>query len=84
MQETQNPSTTDDVNSPSHYKKGDVECIDGIESSMSREAFRGYLKGNILKYVWRYEDKGQQVKDLRKARWYLERLIKSHLGKMDS
>jgi hypothetical protein len=42
---------------------------------MSPEAFQGYLKGNIQKYVWRYEIKKEPVEDLRKARWYLDRLI---------
>jgi hypothetical protein len=42
---------------------------------MSREAFLGYLKGNVQKYLWRYEKKVNPVEDLKKARWYLERLI---------
>ena len=65
----------DNVNSPPHYKSGDVECIDAIKASMSREQFAGYLKGNVMKYVWRMSYKGKPVEDLRKARWYLERLI---------
>ena len=64
----------DNVNSPSHYKKGDIECIDGIKSSMSIEAFKGYCKGSILKYIWRYEEKGG-VESLKKALWYLNKLI---------
>ena len=39
----------DMVNKPPHYNKGDIECIDGIRASMSQEAFRGYLKGNVEK-----------------------------------
>lgn len=69
------PKKYDDVVCPEHYNKGDVECIDAIRASMSGEAFRGYLKGNIEKYMWRYETKKAPVQDLRKARWYLERLI---------
>lgn len=65
----------DNVNSPPHYKSGDVECIDAIKASMSREQFAGYLKGNVMKYVWRMSYKGKPIEDLRKARWYLERLI---------
>ena len=41
---------------------------------MSREQFLGYLKGNEMKYVWRYEHKGG-VEDLKKANFYLTRLI---------
>ena len=63
------------VNSPSHYASGTVECIDAIEESMTNEAFCGYLKGNIQKYLWRYEDKNNSIQDLRKAEWYLKRLI---------
>jgi len=64
----------DPVNSPQHYASGAVECIDAIEASMSVEAFKGFLKGNIQKYVWRYEAKGG-VESLQKAQWYLTRLI---------
>lgn len=62
------------VNHPDHYTFGTIECIEAIQSSMPAEQFRGYLKGNILKYLWRYEEKGL-TKDLKKARWYLDRLI---------
>jgi hypothetical protein len=60
---------------PTHYK-GTIECIDAIESTMTKEAFRGYLKGNVLKYMWRYEKKNG-VEDLQKAEWYLKKLIDS-------
>ena len=68
-------SKHDPVNRPSHYASGGVECIEAIKASMSREAFLGYLKGNVQKYLWRYEKKVNHVEDLKKARWYLERLI---------
>jgi len=45
---------------------------------MDKPEFKGYLKGNIFKYVWRYEYKNG-VEDLRKAKWYLERLIEANL-----
>lgn len=63
------------VNHPSHYNKGSVECIDAIKASMSEEAFRGFLKGNVIKYVFRYEDKEKPLEDLEKGKWYLQRLI---------
>ncbi|MAA63848.1 MAG: hypothetical protein CL581_03585 [Alteromonadaceae bacterium] len=66
----------DQVNKPQHYTAGGVETIDAIEASMSPEGFADYLKGNILKYLWRYKHKGKPEQDLRKARWYLDRLIK--------
>ena len=58
-------------NKPSHYNTGNIECIDAIEESMSSVAFKGYLKGNCMKYLWRYDYKGKQVQDLEKAGWYL-------------
>ncbi len=65
------------VNNPEHYshnRKG-VECIEAIEASMSEEEFKGYLKGNVLKYMWRYSYKGKPTEDLKKARWYHDRLM---------
>lgn len=40
-----------DAVNPDHYKQGNVECIDGLESALSPAEFEGFLKGNILKYV---------------------------------
>ena len=66
---------SDSVNRPSHYCKGGGECIDAIKASMTPEAFMGFCKGNVMKYVYRYESKGKPSEDLRKAEWYLKRLI---------
>jgi hypothetical protein len=66
----------DMVNSPPHYNTGNVECIVAIQESMTPEAFRGYLKGNIQKYIWRYENK-KGLEDLKKAQCYLNKLIKT-------
>ena len=64
----------DAVQHPSHYCKGGIECIDAIRASMSKKEFAGYCKGNCLKYIWRYKDKGG-IEDLRKAAVYLNWLI---------
>ena len=64
----------DVVNNPDHYNTGNIECIDAIEQSMSSVAFKGYLKGNCMKYLWRYDYKNKPVEDLQKAQWYLARL----------
>lgn len=69
------PKGHDPVNKPDHYNVGAIEAIEAIKASMPENEFRGYLKGNLMKYVWRYDYKGKPVEDLRKARWYLERLI---------
>lgn len=64
----------DPVESPVHYNTGSVECIEAIKASMSDTEFKGYLKGNAMKYLWRYDYKGKPVEDLKKAQWYLARL----------
>jgi hypothetical protein len=66
----------DNVNSPPHYNVGDIECIDAIKSSMTQSAFLGYCKGNVQKYMWRYEHKGG-IESLKKAQWYLNKMIDS-------
>ena len=69
------PSVEDNVNNPAHYNYGKVECIEAIQESMTAEAFRGYLKGNCMKYLWRYDYKGKAVEDCEKAQWYLDKLL---------
>ena len=64
----------DNVCNPEHYNTGNIECIEAIEESMSSVAYKGYLKGNCMKYLWRYDYKGKQVEDLQKCQWYLARL----------
>ena len=65
----------DPVSRPSHYRAGGIEAIEAIEASMSPDEFKGMLKGNIVKYLWRYRQKGTPLQDLLKARWYLDCLI---------
>lgn len=77
---TDNSSKHDPVNSPSHYASGGVECIEAIKASMTPEAYLGYLKGNVQKYLWRYEKKVNPVEDLKKAQWYLARLVAEQEG----
>jgi len=64
----------DPVAKPEHYASGGIECIDAIQASMSAEEFRGYLKGNAQKYLWRYQNKANPAQDLHKAQWYLNKL----------
>ena len=69
---------SNDVEKPEHYRTGEIECIAAIEAAMTPEEFAGYLRGNVLKYLWRYDKKHAALedrhKDLQKARWYLHRL----------
>ena len=64
----------DNVNRPSHYRKGKVECIDAIKSATG-DGYQFYLQGNIIKYMWRFNHKNG-LEDLQKAQWYLSELIK--------
>ena len=59
--------------SPDYYQKGNIEVTDFIiDQSMS------FLEGNIVKYLTRYKEKSG-IEDLRKARWYLEKLIEEQV-----
>lgn len=61
---------TDSIDHPKHYTSRDIgyECID-------IDKYQTFAVGNIIKYLWRYKDKGKPVEDLRKALWY------AHLAK---
>ena len=72
--------SSDQVNHPSHYTRGEIECIDAIRASMTPVEFQAYCKGNVMKYIWRYVDKGG-VEDLEKARVYLNWMIESAQSK---
>ena len=65
----------DKVNNPKHYTFGKVECLDAIESALTPEEYRGFLKGQIIKYTWRCDNKGKAFEDTLKAEFYLRRLI---------
>lgn len=64
------PKEDDMVENPNHYVRNGVECINWIRQALTPEEFRGYLKGNVLKYIWRCEDKGAPVRDVRKGGKY--------------
>lgn len=65
---------SDPIN-PDHYRQGTVECIDAIESAtVGKTGIQAACTANIIKYLWRYESKNG-LQDVKKARWYLDRLI---------
>ena len=66
----------DIVNKPSHYTSGNIECIDAIQAALTPEEFKGFCKGNVLKYNWRCNHKNG-LEDLKKSRWYLDKLIET-------
>ena len=74
----------DMVDNPPHYNNGSVECIEAIEAMLSKDEYIGYLRGNALKYMWRFRYKSKPFEDLRKARWYEERLMKFLLDNQDA
>jgi hypothetical protein len=63
------------VESPSHYNNGKVECIDYLKDNMPFDNYLGYLEGNTKKYLHRWRYKKKPLEDLKKAQWYLNRLI---------
>lgn len=66
-------SNYDMVEKPFHYNQAGIECIEAIKAATGT-GFEQYLQGNIIKYVWRYRYKNR-LEDLKKARWYLDKLI---------
>lgn len=62
-----------------HYRSKDIQPWTAMESWMTAEEFEGFLRGNVIKYIARYKDK-DGVKDVLKARHYLERLLE-HLDR---
>ncbi|HEY7804272.1 MAG TPA: DUF3310 domain-containing protein [Orrella sp.] len=65
----------DTVDKPVHYTQGKIECIDALAAATSGlSGIEAVCTGNAIKYLWRWKHKGG-VEDLRKARWYIGRLI---------
>ena len=69
-------SNVDMVNHPSHYTQGGIECIDALKAAtVSKTGIEAVCTANAIKYLWRYEEKNG-IEDVKKARWYIDRLIK--------
>ena len=68
----------DNVSHPAHYTAGGVECIDAIAAALTcqKDPMQAWLTGQVLKYMWRWPLKNGK-EDLRKAGFYLDRLINS-------
>ncbi|MGK9252379.1 DUF3310 domain-containing protein [Paenibacillus humicus] len=66
---------SDPVNHPDHYTAGKIECIDAIEAATTGlSGPEAYSTGAAIKYLWRWKKKNG-LEDLKKARWYIDRLI---------
>ena len=61
---------------PDHYQVGGIETIEYLRAKLSPEEFRGYCRGNALKYLSRAGHKDDTAQEYRKAIWYIERLLK--------
>ena len=64
-----------DMINPSHYKKGGIEAIEYMKAKSTPEEFKGHLRLTALKYLSRYGQKDNELQELEKAKWYLDRLI---------
>ena len=75
--ETKEKKAEDMVNHPSHYTHGGVECIDAITSALSsyEDSVDSWLVGQVIKYLWRAPLKGKYDEDIKKAQFYLNRLV---------
>nr|DAO69298.1 MAG TPA: nucelotide kinase [Caudoviricetes sp.] len=69
-------SKTDMVNHPQHYTQGGIECIDALKAAtVGKRGIEAICVANVIKYLWRFEEKNG-IEDVRKAKWYIERLLK--------
>ena len=65
----------DMVNHPQHYTQGGIECIDALKAAtVGKRGIEAVCVANVIKYLWRYEEKNG-IEDVRKAKWYIERLL---------
>ena len=70
------PVQVDAVNHPPHYKVGGIETIEYMKAKSTPEEFKGHLRLTAIKYLSRTGYKDDALQDLKKAQWYLNRLIK--------
>lgn len=67
------PEQVEQVNHPSHYNQGEIECIDAMLAAYGKEAVSYFCLLNAFKYLWRCENKSKQQEDLEKAIWYIKK-----------
>lgn len=83
LEKGRDPSVESSVEHPSHYTSGGIECIDAMkamlagyeQAKIATKFYWHFLSGQVLKYLWRWPLKEHPLQDLKKARWYLDRLI---------
>lgn len=70
----------DMVNHPAHYTQGGIECIDAIKAAVTGlTGIEAVCTGNIIRYIWRWKFKNG-LEDLKKCRWYIDKLIEEVEG----
>lgn len=65
----------ENVNHPLHYNKDGIECFDVISAFFGKEALEDFCLGNALKYLMRCQHKGKYIEDLKKAKFYIEKIL---------
>lgn len=65
----------ENVNHPQHYNKDGIECFDVISAFFGKEALEDFCLGNALKYLMRCQHKGKYIEDLKKAKFYIEKIL---------
>lgn len=71
----------EDINHPERYGGNTTyECIKVLDAWLGEDEYRGFLRGNCLKYLCRLGKKDEEAQELAKAKWYLEKLIESYKG----
>lgn len=60
---------------PDHYKTGGIETIEYMKAKSTPEEFKGHLRLTALKYLSRFGKKDDELQELKKAKWYLDKLI---------
>ena len=66
---------TSNVEHPSHYNQGNIECIDAMIAAYTKEEVIAFCKLNAFKYICRANNKAKRLEDLQKADWYLDKVI---------
>jgi hypothetical protein len=70
----------DIINKPNHYHQGGIDIYEIMQAKMSPEEYKGFCKGNVLKYLLRADLKGKPIEDLKKLRFNTDRAIEAYEG----
>lgn len=71
----------DVINKPNHYHKGNIDIYEIMQAKLTPEEYKGFCKGNVLKYLLRADLKGNAINDLKKLQFNQERLLECYEGR---